>query len=96
MAGVLNVAWSSQFKRTSANPLVADELFDTYADLTAYLSNPLCYKGQIVLVSSDTDAKKNGVYWISGSAGSFAALKLASSSDVADSTSSVFQWKGNV
>lgn len=90
------ILWGSQFKRGSAQPLTADESFGTYADLTAYLSDALCYSGQVVSVTSDSDSKKNGVYWISGSAGSFAAMKLTTSIDVADSTSSVFVWKGNV
>ncbi len=93
---ILKVQWGQQFKRTSANPLTADESFTTYADLQTYLGDPLCYPGQTVSVTSDSDSKKNGIYWISGTAGSFSVMKLATSSDVSASTSSVFQWKGNV
>lgn len=90
------IAWGNQFKRTDAQSLTADEIFSTHAELTTYLSDPLCYSGQTASVTSDADDKKNGLYWIVGTAGSFSAVKLSTAGDVADAATSVFHWKGNV
>lgn len=64
------VDFGSQYKRTGGFPLVAEDVKETLADLTAYLSNANenHYNGQLIAVTNDTTNENNGLYIVSGTA----------------------------
>lgn len=63
----VNYGWGLSLNMTGKAPAVAKRIFDTYADALAYVNNvnDSAIEGLVLSVVADTDASKNGLYFVS-------------------------------
>ena len=62
----VNYGWGLSLNMTGKAPAVAKRIFDTYADALAYANdvNDSAIEGLVLSVVADTDATKNGAYFV--------------------------------
>ena len=58
--------WGQSINATGKFPLIAKRVWKTYADMLAFVSDTsdVCPAGVVLTVINDTDAKKNGAYFV--------------------------------
>lgn len=58
--------WGQSFNATGKFPLIAKRVWETYADMIAFVSDTsdVCPAGVVLTVINDTDSKKNGAYFV--------------------------------
>lgn len=58
--------WGQSFNATGKFPLIAKRVWETYADMLAFVSDTsdVCPAGVVLTVINDTDSKKNGAYFV--------------------------------
>ena len=64
--GVATVGWTSSFNPLKKGPVIAKRIWDTYAEMEAYLANAAdsAVPGLLMSVISDSNSAKNGAYLV--------------------------------
>ena len=58
--------WGQSFNATGKFPIIAKRVWETYADMMEFVgdTSDVCPAGVVLTVINDTDAKKNGAYFV--------------------------------
>lgn len=58
--------WGQSFNATGKFPIIAKRVWETYADMMAFVgdTSDVCPAGVVLTVINDTDSKKNGAYFV--------------------------------